>query len=28
VQELINLLKESSVWVEPEPVVSEGRAVL
>ena len=27
VQELINLLKESSVWVEPEPVVSEGRAV-
>lgn len=27
VQELINLLKENSVWVEPEPVVSEGRAV-
>ena len=25
VQELINLLKENSVWVEPEPVVSEGR---
>jgi len=25
VQELINLLKESDVWVEPEPVVSEGR---
>lgn len=27
VQELINLLKENSVWVEPEPVVSEGRGV-
>ena len=27
VQELINLLKESSVWVEPEAVVSEGRGV-
>jgi (E)-4-hydroxy-3-methylbut-2-enyl-diphosphate synthase len=26
VQELINLLKESSVWVEPEPVI-EGRGV-
>jgi (E)-4-hydroxy-3-methylbut-2-enyl-diphosphate synthase len=25
VQELINLLKESDAWVEPEPVVSEGR---
>lgn len=27
VQELINLLKESSVWMEPEPVVSEGGVV-
>jgi (E)-4-hydroxy-3-methylbut-2-enyl-diphosphate synthase len=27
VQELINLLKEDSVWVDPEPVVSEGRVV-
>ncbi|HEY8969181.1 MAG TPA: (E)-4-hydroxy-3-methylbut-2-enyl-diphosphate synthase [Puia sp.] len=27
VQELINILKENSVWVEPEPVVSEGRGV-
>ncbi|HVU57492.1 MAG TPA: (E)-4-hydroxy-3-methylbut-2-enyl-diphosphate synthase [Puia sp.] len=27
VDELINLLKENSVWVEPEPVVSEGRGV-
>jgi (E)-4-hydroxy-3-methylbut-2-enyl-diphosphate synthase len=25
VQELINLLKESDAWIEPEPVVSEGR---
>jgi (E)-4-hydroxy-3-methylbut-2-enyl-diphosphate synthase len=27
VQELINILKEDSVWVEPEPVVVEGRAL-
>ncbi|MDO6434204.1 (E)-4-hydroxy-3-methylbut-2-enyl-diphosphate synthase [Flavitalea sp. BT771] len=27
VQELINLLKESDAWIEPEPVVSEGRAI-
>ncbi|HEY4205258.1 MAG TPA: flavodoxin-dependent (E)-4-hydroxy-3-methylbut-2-enyl-diphosphate synthase, partial [Puia sp.] len=27
VQELINLLKESSVWVEPAPMVSEGRGI-
>jgi len=27
VQELVNLLKESSVWVEPALVVSEGRGV-
>jgi (E)-4-hydroxy-3-methylbut-2-enyl-diphosphate synthase len=27
VQELINLLKESEVWVDPEPVISEGRGV-
>ena len=26
VQELINLLKESDAWIEPEPMVSEGRA--
>ncbi|HVW63208.1 MAG TPA: flavodoxin-dependent (E)-4-hydroxy-3-methylbut-2-enyl-diphosphate synthase, partial [Puia sp.] len=25
VQELINLLKESDAWIEPAPVVSEGR---
>jgi (E)-4-hydroxy-3-methylbut-2-enyl-diphosphate synthase len=28
VQELINLLKESDAWIEPEPVVSEGRVTL
>jgi (E)-4-hydroxy-3-methylbut-2-enyl-diphosphate synthase len=27
VQELINLLKESDAWIEPEPVISEGRGI-